>query len=134
MTDPETPSPEKRPIGPVRRLLLRGLGVVMVMLGAAGAFLPLLPTTPFLLVALWAFTASSPEWAEKLRRHPRYGPLLIAWEERKAIPTSAKVASGTMMAVSWTILAFSYSNHWVVGGVGLLLAAVFAFVVTRPSR
>jgi uncharacterized membrane protein YbaN (DUF454 family) len=137
MTEPETPPPESanRPtMGPVRRLLLRALGVVMVGLGAAGAFLPLLPTVPFLLVALWAFTVSSPEWAEKLRRHPRYGPSLIAWEDRKAIPTSAKVAAGTMMAVSWTILAVSYRNPWVVGGVGLLLAVVFAYVVTRPSR
>ncbi|NBB15683.1 DUF454 family protein [Caulobacter sp. SLTY] len=137
MTDPEGPPPkpaDKPAIGPVRRLLLRSLGVVMVGLGAAGAFLPLLPTVPFLLVALWAFSASSPEWAEKLRRHPRYGPSLIAWEERKAIPTSAKIAAGTMMAVSWTILAVSYRNPWVVGGVGVLLLAVFAYVVTRPSR
>jgi len=137
MTDPEGPPPrpaDKPAIGPVRRLLLRSLGVVMVGLGAAGAFLPLLPTVPFLLVALWAFSASSPEWAERLRRHPRYGPSLIAWEERKAIPTSAKIAAGTMMAVSWTILAVSYRNPWVVGGVGVLLLAVFAYVVTRPSR
>ncbi|MDO9336297.1 MAG: YbaN family protein [Caulobacter sp.] len=115
-------------------MLLRALGVVMVALATAGVFLPLLPTTPFLLVALWAFTASAPEWAERLRRHPRYGPLLIAWEERQAIPTPAKVAAGSMMAASWTLLALTYHNIWVVAGVGLLLVAVFAYVVTRPSR
>ena len=78
MSPPEPPS--RKPMRSVKRYLLRGLGVVMVGLATAGVFLPLLPTTPFLLIALWAFTASAPEWADRLRRHPRFGPLLMAWE------------------------------------------------------
>lgn len=133
--DPPTPPPAgKPPASGLKRWLLRALGVVMVMLATAGAFLPLLPTTPFLLVALWAFTASAPEWAERLRRHPKFGPLLVAWEERRAIPTPAKAAAGLAMAASWTFLALTYHNLWVVGGVGLTFVAVFAYVVTRPSR
>jgi uncharacterized membrane protein YbaN (DUF454 family) len=131
MTAPEPPP--RKPMSPVKRYLLRGLGVVMVGLATAGAFLPLLPTTPFLLVALWAFTASAPEWAERLRRHPKFGPLLIAWEERQAIPVAGKVASGLAMGGSWTALALTYRNPWVVGVVGVLLLAVFAYIVTRPS-
>ncbi|HYE46303.1 MAG TPA: YbaN family protein [Caulobacter sp.] len=126
--------PDKPAAGAIRRLLLRALGVAMVLLAAAGVFLPLLPTTPFLLVALWAFTASAPEWAERLRRHRRFGPLLVAWEERRAIPTSGKIAAGTAMAASWAVLALTYDNLWVVGAVGAVLGAVFAYVVTRPSR
>ncbi|WGM40056.1 YbaN family protein [Caulobacter sp. NIBR1757] len=135
MNAPELPDPPPRgkPISPLKRYLLRGLGIVMVALATAGAFLPLLPTTPFLLVALWAFTASAPEWAERLRRHARFGPLLIAWEERQAIPVPAKAASGLAMGGSWTALALTYHNVWVVGGVGVVLVAVFAYVVTRPS-
>jgi uncharacterized membrane protein YbaN (DUF454 family) len=137
MTTPETPDPPppgKPPVRGVKRHLLRALGVVMVALATAGVFLPLLPTTPFLLIALWAFTASAPEWAERLRRHPRFGPLLVAWEERRAIPTPAKAAAGTMMGGSWTALALTYHNVWVVAGAGALFVAVFAYVVTRPSR
>lgn len=133
MSGPDLPG-GKPPARGLKRCLLRALGVVMVLLATAGAFLPLLPTTPFLLVALWAFTASAPEWAERLRRHPKFGPLLVAWEERQAIPTSAKIAAGTAMAASWLLLALSYDNRWVVGGVGVLLLAVFAYVVTRPSH
>ena len=133
--DPQTPATgAKPPVRGVRRWLLRGLGVVMVALATAGVFLPLLPTTPFLLVALWAFTASAPEWAERLRRDPRFGPLLVAWETRRAIPAPAKAAAGLAMAASWTFLALTYRNPWVVGGVGLLFVAVFAYVVTRPSQ
>lgn len=132
MSPPQTPP--RKPMSPLKRYLLRGLGVVMVGLATAGAFLPLLPTTPFLLVALWAFTASAPEWADRLRRHPRFGPLLVAWEERQAIPVPAKIASGGAMTASWTVLALSYPNPWVVGGVGALLVAVFGYVVSRPSR
>ncbi|MDB5470561.1 MAG: hypothetical protein JWR84_2121 [Caulobacter sp.] len=136
MSPPDAPDPPPgQPAAHgVKRLLLRALGIVMVLLAIAGAFLPLLPTTPFLLVALWAFTASAPEWAERLRRHPRFGPLLIAWEERRAIPTSAKTAAGLAMAASWTGLALTYRNVWVVAGVGILFVAVFAYVVTRPAR
>lgn len=134
MTSPEPSKPPARPAASgLKRVLLRALGVVMVALATAGVFLPLLPTTPFLLVALWAFTASAPEWAERLRRHPRFGPLLIAWEERRAIPTPAKAAAGLAMAASWTGLALAYRNVWVVAGVGILFVAVFAYVVTRPS-
>lgn len=134
MTAPETPEPRPRKaMSPLKRYLLRGLGIVMVGLATAGIFLPLLPTTVFLLVALWAFTASAPEWAEWLRRHPRFGPPLIAWEERQAIPVRAKIAAGVAMGASWTLLAVSYRNPWMVGGVGVLLLAVFAYIVTRPS-
>ena len=134
MTAPETPEPRSRPISPVKRYLLRGLGVVMVGLATAGAFLPLLPTTPFLLIALWAFTASAPAWAERRRRHPKFGPLLVAWEQRRAIPVTGKAASGLAMGGSWTAVALTYRNPWVVGGLGILLLAVFAYIVTRPSR
>ncbi len=136
MTVPEPPDPPPpgKPARGLKRWLLRALGLVMVALATAGVFLPLLPTTPFLLVALWAFTASAPEWAERLRQNPRFGPLLIAWEERRAIPRSAKVAAGAAMAASWAGLALTYHNVWVVAGVGVLFVAVFAYVVTRPSR
>jgi hypothetical protein len=135
MNAPETPDPPPRSPAAkgVKRWLLRALGVVMVLLATAGAFLPLLPTTPFLLVALWAFTGSAPEWAERLRRHARFGPLLIAWEERRAIPTAAKAAAGLMMGASWGGLALTYGNLWVVSGVGVLFVAVFTYVATRPS-
>jgi uncharacterized protein len=77
------------------------LGWVCVALGTAGAFLPLLPTTVFLLIAAWAFSRSSPRWHHWLREHPRFGHLIRGWEEHHAMPRRAK-------RVAWLTLGLSY--------------------------
>jgi uncharacterized membrane protein YbaN (DUF454 family) len=112
----------------------RALGCVAMLLAAAGAVLPGLPTTVFLLVALWAFTRGAPEWAERLRAHPRYGPFLRNWEERRAIPRAAKAAATVGITASWSLLAFMTENLILVASVGAGLACVLAYVVTRPSH
>lgn len=129
---PETPPAKRRP-GRAAVLTYRALGVVAVGLGTAGAFLPLLPTTIFLIIAVWAFARGSPEWADKVRAHPRLGPYIRDWEARRAIPRRAKLLAVAMMAASWALLFFTTNNMLVIGGVGLLLVAVATYVVTRPS-
>lgn len=129
---PETPPAKRRP-GRAAVLAYRALGVVAVGLGTAGAFLPLLPTTIFLIIAVWAFAHGSPEWADKVRAHPRLGPYIRDWEARRAIPRRAKLLAVTMMAASWGLLVLTTHNVVVIVGVGLLLVAVATYVVTRPS-
>jgi uncharacterized membrane protein YbaN (DUF454 family) len=114
-------------------LAYRALGVGAVGLATAGVFLPLLPTTIFLIVAVWAFTHGSPEWADKVRAHPRLGPYIRDWEARRAIPRRAKLLAVAMMAASWGLLVLTTHSAVVIGGVGLLLIAVATYVVTRPS-
>ena len=124
-----TPPPAQR-----RRVLIyRGIGLAAVALAAVGVVLPVMPTTVFLLIALWAFARGSPEWAERLRQHPTYGGLIRDWEERGAIPTRAKIAAVVMMGASWGIVAYTTRNVWLAGGVGLILVAAGAYVVSRPA-
>jgi uncharacterized membrane protein YbaN (DUF454 family) len=104
-----------------------------VALATAGVFLPLLPTTVFLIVAVWAFARSSPEWADRIRAHPRLGPYIRDWEARRAIPRRAKLLAVAMMTVSWTIVLVATHSLLIGGGVGLLLLAVGGYVVTRPD-
>ena len=59
---------------PPSTLLYRVLAVSALGAGALGLLLPLLPTTPFILVALWASARGAPEWHERIRTHPRLGP------------------------------------------------------------
>jgi hypothetical protein len=111
------------------------LGWASVGLGIAGVILPVLPTTPFLLVALWAFTRSSPELAERIRNHPRLGPYIRDWKEFGVIPRKAKLLAVTMMAGSFAYLWFaSETPLWAAVAVASALIAVAAYIVTRPGR
>ena len=76
------------------RPLYLAAGLLCVALGAIGAFLPVLPTVPFLLLAIFCFARSRPEWAERLYAHPRYGPALRQWRDRRANAARWTVAFG----------------------------------------
>jgi uncharacterized membrane protein YbaN (DUF454 family) len=114
-------------------LIYRGIGWAALGLATAGVVLPVLPTTPFLLVAAWAFARSSPELAERLRNHPRFGPFLRDWQDRGAIPAKAKATAIVLMAASWGVLALATQNVWILGGVAVTLSAVAVFLLTRPN-
>jgi uncharacterized protein len=116
------------------RLFYLTLGWLSVGLGIVGIILPLLPTTPFLLVAVWAFSKSSPALAEKLRNHPKAGPYIRAWQDHGAIPVVGKVLSTLMMTVMGIYLAgFSALPGWASFAACAAMAAVSAYILTRPS-
>ena len=102
-------------------------------LGFVGAFLPVLPTTPFLLIAAWAFSKSSKRLHMWLHEHPRFGSHLVAWDKYRAIPKSGKILSVTMMTLSWTY-TYLKSNDWVAPTIlGIILLSVGTYIMTRPS-
>lgn len=109
------------------------IGVAALALGALGVVIPGLPTTPFLLVALWAFRRGAPAWAERLRRHPTFGARVQAWETRRAIPRPAKGLAIAGMAGSWAALAGIVQNVALAVGAGAVMALVLGYVITRPS-
>ena len=116
------------------RLFYLGLGWLSVGLGIIGIILPILPTTPFLLVAVWAFSRSSPELAEKLRNHPRAGPYIRAWQDHGAIPLVGKVLAVSMMTVMGIYLAgFSVLPGWAALAACLGMIAIGVYIITRPG-
>jgi uncharacterized protein len=111
----------------------RTLALGSLVLGVLGAFLPLLPTTPFLLVAAWAAGKGWPQFETWLLAHPRHGPVIRRWRERRAVPRSAKwLASATMLA-SIALLAASGAPLALKLLVPALLAAVAAWLWHRPE-
>jgi uncharacterized membrane protein YbaN (DUF454 family) len=119
----------------LRRPLLIGTGWLCVGLGVIGIIMPLFPTTPFLLVALWAFSKSSPELAARIRNNRYAGPYVRDWEEDGVIPLGAKILAVTMMVAMLGYLNFgSGAPAWVVIAGGLIMAGVAAYILSRPSR
>ncbi|MFP4561097.1 MAG: YbaN family protein [Thiohalorhabdus sp.] len=104
-----------------------------VGLGVAGILLPLLPTTPFLLVAAWAFGRSSERARRWLLTHPRFGPYLRDWREHRAIPRRGKWIAVLSLFASVGIAAGAGVPAWGLALQGLALACVAAFLLTRPT-
>jgi uncharacterized membrane protein YbaN (DUF454 family) len=116
----------------VRHLWL-SLGVASLACGASGIVLPLVPTTPFLLLAAYAFARSSPRLHDWLLNHPRFGRMIGDWRRHGSI---ARRVKGTAVAVMGLTLAASWSigfAPWVIAGQAVALGAVAAFIVTRPD-
>jgi uncharacterized membrane protein YbaN (DUF454 family) len=103
-------------------------------LGAAGTILPVVPTTPFLLLALWAGARAMPRLRYRLYRHPRFGTALRDWQRHGAIPARAKWLACGLMALSGASLWLGGAAPTLLAGVLVLFAAVGSFVLTRPSR
>ena len=116
------------------RFAFMALGFVCVGLGVLGAFLPLLPTTPFLLVALWAFSRSSRRFHHWLYTHPRFGPRLQEWKKYGTIPVKVKVSAVSMMLLSLVLLIVTQAKWQVIAGAGAFILVGTAYVISRPSR
>ena len=130
MTEPEAPKASR-----LARPFWFALGWIAVALAAAGAVLPLLPTTPFLLVAVWAFGKSSERWKRWVYAQPTFGPMVMAWERHGVIPIWGKAAALGAMATSFGFLVYTErAPAWALALIGAVLLAVAVFIWTRPSR
>ncbi len=115
------------------RLLWIIAGGLALALGLAGIVLPLLPTTPFLLLAAFCFARSSPRLEMWLIEHPRLGPPIRDWRAEGAISRKGKVFA--MLAIAATLglsLALALPG-WVLLVQALTLGAVTLFLLTRPE-
>ncbi len=102
-------------------------------LGVLGVFIPLLPTTPFLLVAVWAGSKGSQRVHDWIYAQPRFARLLNDWHDQGAVPLSAKLLASAMMLASWTFLIY-FEYHWgVVLFSTLLFIGLSIFLWTRPN-
>ncbi|MEG6509503.1 YbaN family protein [Methyloligella sp. 2.7D] len=125
---------EQRPSTGIKRGVFRAVGLCMVAIGALGVALPVLPTTPFLIIAAACFARSSPRLEAWLLDHPQFGPFLREWRARGAIPRRGKILSLVGMT-------FGFFLFWHFSHPGLLLSLAVlglmgigaGYVLSRPS-
>jgi uncharacterized membrane protein YbaN (DUF454 family) len=108
------------------------LGYASLALGIVGIFLPILPTTPFVLLAAWCFTRSNPALAARLYTHPRFGPLLTAWRDQKAIPLHAKIYALTALALSYALILWLTESRILSIVLAAIMGSVALYIATRP--
>src|SRR4029450_4529784 len=90
------------------------LGFIATGCAIAGAVLPLVPTTPFLLLAAYAFARSSPRLHAWLLNHRQFGPLITNWEQHGAIPRGAKITAMVMIALTPVITLAMQAPTWIL--------------------
>ena len=118
----------------VMRVAFAVLGCVFVGLGFIGLFLPVFPTTPFLIVALACFTRSSARLEAWLLAQPHFGPILSDWRERGAVPRAAKWLALISSSAGFVLFLWGTGAGWpLVILVGALIALGMAYVWTRPD-
>lgn len=140
--EPDWHPPPERPTRPVATGARRGFylaaGVACVGLAYLGALLPGLPTTPWVLLASYCFSRSSPRLERWLKRSPVFGRLLRDWEEHRGIRRPVKVFSVclvvTVVTLSITLGKLPPAVKCVIGGLALVGLSVIVFVVPTIGR
>lgn len=118
--------------GPLRRAAWVTLGVTSLILGLIGIVVPLLPTTPFILLSAFAFERSSDRLHNWLMAHPRFGPPIESWRRYGAISRRAKKLALIAMLAVFLLSVVLAAPIYVIAVQALVLSAVGAFILTRP--
>lgn len=118
---------------PVIRAAWLVAGGIFVGLGALGAVLPLLPTTPFLLVAAFAFARGSDRLHAWLLGHRRFGPLIRDWQAHGAISVATKRLSVAVMAMTPFLSLGLGAPGWTIALQVIVLTGSATFILTRPT-
>ncbi len=115
------------------RVLWQIFGWLNVGLGAFGTVVPLVPTTPFLLVAAWSFARSSDRFHDWLLNHKQLGPPILAWRRERAISPRVKLIAALSLVASFLIALLAGVPSWALGLQATILIAVATFILTRPG-
>ncbi len=114
-----------------RKIFLAG-GFIALGLAAVGIALPIVPTVPFLLAAVFFFARSNPEWEKRILDHPTWGPQVLDWQERRAISRKTKIIAIGAMAIG---VGFSYftlgAPYYYVSAAILVIAGTW--IATRKE-
>lgn len=136
-------APEEQPdtsvaAKPTARWYLRPLyftiALVSLILGLIGVVVPGMPTTIFMIIALWGFARSSTRFHDWLWNHPRFGPMLSAWQQHRVVPRRAKWAATLMMTLSIIIMAVAGAPPAATAFTAVVCLCVLAYLWPKPEQ
>ncbi|MDY3268447.1 MAG: YbaN family protein [Phocaeicola sp.] len=117
------------------RLIYSIIGFISVLLGVIGIFLPVLPTTPFLLLAAALFFRSSPRAYSWLINHKYLGPYIRSFREDKSIPLRIKIISiGTLWLTAVHCIIFVFSHWWLKAFMIVLATCITIYILSFKTR
>ena len=114
------------------RLFWLVFGGVFFALAVVGILLPLVPTTPFLLLACYGFARSSDRLHHWLVTHPRFGPLIRHWRDHGAIRPRVKIGAVLVMLAALLLSVLIGLSWHLIGVQALCMGAAACFILTRP--
>ena len=118
----------------MKKIILITVGWCCVGMAFIGVFVPGIPTTIFLIVALWAFARSSKKFHSWLLNHKRFGPILQNWESHKVVPRNAKILMVILQISAVIIFHYSLQNIYLTALLIITLIFVARYVLSLPSK
>lgn len=119
----------------IARYLCISLGTLCMALGIIGIFIPLLPTTPFLLLAAALYFRGSPRMYNWLLSHKKLGPYIRHFREERSIPLRAKILSVSLLWItSLHCILFLLPAYWMKGLLGIIAIGVTCYLLSFKTK
>ena len=115
-------------------LILRIVGTISLFLGILGIALPVLPTTPFLLLTAYCYLKSAPKWHKRLLESKHLGPYIKNFQENKCIPLHVKVCSIGLLWLTISISCILVEILWVRILLFAIAIGVTYHILSYPSK
>ena len=118
----------------MKRIVLLSLGWLCVGLAFVGILVPGIPTTIFLIIALWAFTQSSKKFQTWLLNHKKFGPILKNWQSHKVVPQRAKILMAILQISAVILVHYVFNNLIITISLAVILIFVALYVFSLPNK
>ena len=118
----------------MKKIVLLSLGWLCVGLAFVGILVPGIPTTIFLIIALWAFTQSSKKFQTWLLNHKKFGPILKNWQSHKVVPQRAKILMAILQITAVILVHYVFNNLIITISLAVILIFVALYVFSLPNK